>query len=252
MNMLDVNGLKVFHGHVQGLRGVTFQAREGEIVAVLGANGAGKSTLLGALSGLYPAKAGEILFKGKPITRHSPGYIVKQGLILVPEHRQIFNALTVQDNLLLGAFHRYLKDKGKLSEDMERVLRIFPALQGKEMQTAGILSGGLQQMLAIGRGLMAKPKLLMLDEPSIGLAPLVVAEIMAALRELREDGTTIILVEQNAAAAFRVADRAIVIERGQVVISGRPSELVNDERVQHAYLGRTRDHAGKVAVAFGY
>jgi branched-chain amino acid transport system ATP-binding protein len=249
MNILDVNGLKVFHGHAQVLRGVTFQAREGEIVAVLGANGAGKSTLLGVLSGIYNAKAGEIIFNGKPITRSSPGYIVKQGLSLVPEHRQIFNTLTVQDNLLLGAFHRYNKDKSTLREDMKRVLGIFPALQGKEQQTAGILSGGLQQMLAIGRGLMANPKLLMLDEPSIGLAPMVVAEIMTVLNKLREDGTTIILVEQNAAAAFKVADRAIVIERGQVVISGKPGELVNDERVQHAYLGRTRDQADKVAVA---
>jgi branched-chain amino acid transport system ATP-binding protein len=249
MNMLDVKGLKVFHGHAQALRGVTFQAREGEIVAVLGANGAGKSTLLGTLSGIYNARAGEILFNGKPITRQSPRNIVKQGLILVPEHRQIFNDLTVQDNLLLGAFHRYNKDKSTLREDLERVLETFPALQGKEQQTAGVLSGGLQQMLAIGRGLMAKPKLLMLDEPSIGLAPMVVAEIMAVLSKLREDGTTIILVEQNAVAAFKVADRAIIIERGQVVISGKPGELVNDERVQHAYLGRTRDQEDKVAVA---
>ncbi|MDD2233776.1 MAG: ABC transporter ATP-binding protein [Desulfitobacteriaceae bacterium] len=247
--MLDVNGLKVFHGHAQALRGVTFHARKGEIVAVLGANGAGKSTLLGALSGIYNAKAGEVVFNGKPINRRTSGYIVKQGLILVPEHRQIFNTLTVQDNLLLGAFHRYNKDKSILYEDMERVLETFPALQGKEQQTAGILSGGLQQMLAIGRGLMANPKLLMLDEPSIGLAPMVVAEIMTALRKLREDGTSIILVEQNAAAAFKVADRAIVIERGQVVISGKPGELVNDERVQQAYLGRTRDQAGTVAMA---
>jgi branched-chain amino acid transport system ATP-binding protein len=239
----------VFHGHAQALRGVTFQAREGEIVAVLGANGAGKSTLLGTLSGIYNARAGEILFNGKPITRQSPRNIVKQGLILVPEHRQIFNDLTVQDNLLLGAFHRYNKDKSTLREDLERVLETFPALQGKEQQTAGVLSGGLQQMLAIGRGLMAKPKLLMLDEPSIGLAPMVVAEIMAVLSKLREDGTTIILVEQNAVAAFKVADRAIIIERGQVVISGKPGELVNDERVQHAYLGRTRDQEDKVAVA---
>ncbi len=249
MKMLDVNGLKVYHGHAQALRGVTFQAREGEIVAVLGANGAGKSTLLGTLSGIYNAKAGKILFNGKPLNRQSPGSIVKRGLILVPEHRQIFNELTVQDNLLLGAFHRYGKDKNTLRADLEKVLKIFPALQGKEQQTAGILSGGLQQMLAIGRGLMAKPKLLMLDEPSIGLAPMVVAEIMAVLSKLREDGTTIILVEQNAAAAFKVADRALVIERGQVVISGKPSELVNNERVQHAYLGRTRDRDDKVAVA---
>ncbi len=159
MKMLDVNGLKVYHGHAQALRGVTFQAREGEIVAVLGANGAGKSTLLGTLSGIYNAKAGKILFNGKPLNSQSPGSSVKRGLILVPEHRQIFNELTVQDNLLLGAFHRYGKDKNTLRADLEKVLKIFPALQGKEQQTAGILSGGLQQMLAIGRGLMAKPKL---------------------------------------------------------------------------------------------
>jgi len=251
MIMLQVNGLKVFHGHVQALREVTFQALQGEIIAVLGANGAGKSTLLGTLSGLYTAKAGEILFEGKPIARKSPEYIVKQGLSLVPEHRQIFNSLTVVDNLLLGAFHRYSKDKEQLGEDLNRILQIFPALQGKEQQIAGTLSGGLQQMLAIGRGLMARPKLLMLDEPSIGLAPLVVREIMTALRKLREDGTTIILVEQNVASALKVADSAIVIERGQVVLSGKPNELAKDERVQRAYLGRAKNHAANLALAFG-
>lgn len=240
MSLLQVNGLEVFHGHVQALRGVTFQARRGEIVAILGTNGAGKSTLLGTLSGIYTAKAGEILLDGKPVTRKSPEYIVKQGLSLVPEHRQIFSSLTVLDNLLLGAFHRYRRDKNKLEEDLNRVMEVFPALSGKERQTAGTLSGGLQQMLAIGRGLMAGPKLLMLDEPSIGLAPLVVREIMTALRRLREDGTTIILVEQNVASALKVADSAIVIERGQVVLSGRPDELASDERVQRAYLGQSK------------
>lgn len=252
MSMLQVNGLKVFHGHVQALRGVTFQAHQGEIVAVLGTNGAGKSTLLGTLSGIYTAKAGEVLFEGKPVTRKSPEYIVKQGLSLVPEHRQIFSSLTVLDNLLLGAYHRYPRDKELLTEDLNRVMQIFPALGGKERQTAGTLSGGLQQMLAIGRGLMARPKLLMLDEPSIGLAPLVVREIMTALRKLKEDGTTIILVEQNVALALKVADSAIVIERGQVVLSGRPNELASDERVQRAYLGQAKSRAGNVALAFGY
>lgn len=252
MIMLQVNGLKVFHGHVQALRGVTFQVQQGEIIAVLGANGAGKSTLLGALSGIYTAKAGEILFEGKPVARKSPEYIVRQGLSLVPEHRQIFNALTVLDNLLLGAFHRYPKEKETLTEDLNRVMQIFPALSGKERQTAGTLSGGLQQMLAIGRGLMARPKLLMLDEPSIGLAPLVVREIMTALSKLREDGTTIVLVEQNVASALKVADSAIVIERGQVVLSGKPNELANDERIQRSYLGRTKGHAGNPSLAFGY
>lgn len=251
MSMLKVDGLKVFHNHVQAVRGVTFQARQGEIIAILGANGAGKSTLLGALAGIYAARAGEIIFDGKSITGRSSEYIVKQGLSLVPEHRQIFNSLTVLDNLLLGAFQRYLKDKPKLKEDLDHVLQIFPALQGKERQIAGTLSGGLQQMLAIGRGLMARPKLLMLDEPSIGLAPLVVREIMMALRQLREDGTTIILVEQNATAALKVADNAIVMERGQVVLSGGSTELINDERVQRAYLGRAKSPTGKVVLAFG-
>jgi len=251
MSLLKVNGLKVFHGHSQALRGLSFQARQGEIVAVLGANGAGKSTLLGAISGIYNARAGEVLFDGKPITGKPSEYIVRQGLSLVPEHRQIFNTLTVQDNLLLGAFHRYLKDKEILAADMDRILNVFPALQGKERQIAGTLSGGLQQMLAIGRGLMAKPKLLMLDEPSIGLAPLVVKEIMSALGKLREEGTTIILVEQNAAAALKVADNAIVIERGQVVLSGGSDAIVNDERVQRAYLGRARKQSGTVALALG-
>lgn len=251
MSLLKVNGLKVFHGHSQALRGISLQACQGEIVAVLGANGAGKSTLLGAISGIYGAKAGEVLFNGKPITGKPPEHIVRQGLSLVPEHRQIFNALTVLDNLLLGAFHRYLKDKDKMAADLERVLDIFPALRGKERQVAGTLSGGLQQMLAIGRGLMARPKLLMLDEPSIGLAPLVVKEIMSALGKLRQEGTAVILVEQNAAAALKVADNAIVMERGQVVLSGGSKEIVNNERVQSAYLGRSKQKSGSVALAFG-
>ncbi|HOV79517.1 MAG TPA: ABC transporter ATP-binding protein [Bacillota bacterium] len=250
--MLQVNGLKVFHGYVQALRGVTFHARPGEIVTVLGANGAGKSTLLGALSGIYPAKSGEILFEGKPITRRSPEYIVSRGLSLVPERRQIFNSLTVLDNLLLGAFHRYRKDRNRLNLDLERVYGIFPDLKGRERQIAGTLSGGLQQMLAIGRGLMSKPKLLMLDEPSIGLAPLVVREIVAALRRLKEEGTTIILVEQNAAVALKVADSAVIIERGQVVLSGKPNELASNERVRQAYLGQAKSTSGSLSPAFGY
>ena len=252
MIMLQVEGLKVYHGYVQALRGVSFQAARGEMIAVLGANGAGKSTLLGALSGIYQPKVGEILFDGKPISGRSPEYIVKQGLSLVPEHRQIFNSLTVEENLLLGAFHRYKKEKKQVMSDLSRVYEIFPALSGKERQVAGTLSGGLQQMLAIGRGLMAKPKLLMLDEPSIGLAPLVVREIMSALYRLREDGTTVLLVEQNASAALKVADRAIIVERGQVVLSGSPNELANNQRVQQAYLGRAKTSSAGAAMAYGY
>ena len=253
MSMLQVQGLKVFHGCVQALRGLTFRAERGEMIAVLGANGAGKSTLLGTISGICPPREGEIVFEGKPLTRKSPEYIVRQGLSLVPEHRQIFSSLTVLDNLLLGAFHRYRKDKGEVMNDLQRVIEIFPALEGKQKQIAGTMSGGLQQMLAIGRGLMARPRLIMLDEPSIGLAPMVVREIMCALRKLKEDGTTIILVEQNASAALKVADRAIIIERGQVSLSGNSCDLVCDERVQQAYLGRSvkAGFAAREALAFG-
>lgn len=238
--MLQVQDLKVFHGYVQAIRGVAFQVVQGEILAVLGANGAGKSTLLGTLSGLYPPGSGEILFNGISIACKPPEYIVRQGLSLVPEHRQIFDSLTVLDNLLLGAFHRYRKNKHTITEDLKRVMTIFPALDGRELQIAGTLSGGLQQMLAIGRGLMARPKMLMLDEPSIGLAPMIIREIMNALNQLREDGTTIILVEQNASSALRVADRAIILERGQITLSGKTSELINDEMVQRAYLGQSK------------
>lgn len=251
MSFLKVEDLKVYHGYVQALRGLTFQAEKGEIVAVLGANGAGKSTLLGALSGIYPPRSGEIMFDGKPLTRKSPEYIVRQGVSLVPENRQIFNSLTVLDNLLLGAFHRYRKDKKMLEGDLNRIMEVFPALSGRESHVAGTLSGGLQQMLAIGRGLMARPKILMLDEPSTGLAPLIVREIMSALFNLKEDGTSIILVEQNAAAALKVADRAIIMERGQVVLAGRPNELIRDEKVRRAYLGRDKSSPGRAA-ACGY
>ena len=253
MSMLQVQGLKVFHGCVQALRGLTFRAERGEMIAVLGANGAGKSTLLGTISGICSPREGEIIFEGKPLTRKSPEYIVRQGLSLVPEHRQIFNSLTVLDNLLLGAFHRYGKNKNEVMGDLQRVIEIFPALEGKQKQIAGTMSGGLQQMLAIGRGLMARPRLIMLDEPSIGLAPMVVREIMSALRKLKEDGTTIILVEQNASAALKVADRAIIIERGQVALSGNSCDLVCDERVQQAYLGRSAKagFASREALAFG-
>lgn len=251
MNILQVTELKVYHGYVQALRGLTFQAAKGEIIAVLGANGAGKSTLLGALSGIYPPRSGEIMFEGKPLIRKSPEYIVRQGVSLVPENRQIFNSLTVQDNLLLGAFHCYRKDKYMLEGDLTRVMEVFPALSGRESHVAGTLSGGLQQMLAIGRGLMARPKVLMLDEPSTGLAPLIVREIMSALYTLKEDGTTIILVEQNAAAALKVADCAIIMERGRVVLAGKPGELIKDEKIQRVYLGRDKSGPGRAAAAYG-
>lgn len=238
--MLEVKCLEVCHGWVQALRGLSLKVCEGEMLAVLGSNGAGKSTLLGALAGLYRIKNGDILLDGKSLSGKAPHYMVKKGISLVPERREIFNSLTVMDNLLLGAYHRYRSEKNEVIIDVGNVLDLFPALRGRENNPAGTLSGGLQQMLAIGRGLMARPRLLLLDEPSVGLAPLVVREIMSTLAELKKTGVTVILVEQNTAAALKVADRALVMERGSIVLSGCSREIMGDNRVQQAYLGRTR------------
>lgn len=238
--MLEVKCLEVCHGWVQALRGLSLKVCEGEMLAVLGSNGAGKSTLLGALAGLYRIKNGDILLDGKSLSGKSPHHMVKKGISLVPERREIFNSLTVMDNLLLGAYHRYRSEKNEVIIDVGNVLDLFPALRGRENHPAGTLSGGLQQMLAIGRGLMARPRLLLLDEPSVGLAPLVVREIMSTLAELKKTGVTVILVEQNTAAALKVADRALVMERGSIVLSGCSREIMGDTRVQQAYLGRTR------------
>lgn len=238
--MLKIESLEVCHGWVQALRGLSLQVSEGEMLAVLGSNGAGKSTLLGAMAGLYKIKKGDIQLNGKSLAGKSPHQVVKEGISLVPERREIFNSLTVSDNLLLGAYHRYRYEKNKVIIDFGNILDLFPALKGRENHPAGSLSGGLQQMLAIGRGLMARPRLLLLDEPSVGLAPLVVREIMSTLAELKKAGVTIILVEQNTAAALKVADRALVMERGGIVLSGCSREMMGDPRVQQAYLGRTR------------
>lgn len=236
--MLEIKGLEVYHGWVQALRGLSLQVSEGEMVAVLGSNGAGKSTLLGVLAGLYRPKKGEILLNGKSVTGKPPEYMVRQGISLVPERREIFNSLSVLDNLLLGAYHRYRSARDEVIIDVKKVFDLFPTLKGREGHPAGALSGGLQQMLAIGRGLMARPRLLLLDEPSVGLAPLVVREIMSTLADLKKTGVTIVLVEQNTAAALNVADRALILERGQVILSGVPEEMIGNARVQQAYLGR--------------
>ncbi|MFA4884474.1 MAG: ABC transporter ATP-binding protein [Desulfotomaculaceae bacterium] len=236
--MLEIKGLEVYHGWVQALRGLSLQVSEGEMVAVLGSNGAGKSTLLGALAGLYRPKKGEILLNGKSVSGKPPEYMVRQGISLVPERREIFNSLSVLDNLLLGAYHRYRSAKDEVIIDVKKVFDLFPTLKGRERHPAGELSGGLQQMLAIGRGLMARPRLLLLDEPSVGLAPLVIREIMSTLADLKKTGVTIVLVEQNTAAALNVADRALILERGQVILSGGPEEMIGNARVQQAYLGR--------------
>ncbi len=236
--MLTVNGLQVAYGAIEVLHGLSFSVREGEIVAVIGANGAGKSTLLGTLAGIsWPAR-GQVIFCGRDISGLPAETLVKQGIALVPERRQVFAGLSVYDNLLLGAYHRYRAEKHLLPAEIARILEKFAILQGREKQAAGTLSGGMQQMLVIGRAMMSKPKLLLLDEPSLGLAPLIVREITHLVRSLREQGMTIIVVEQNVRAALEMADRGYVLERGRFVIDGTSGELMGDCRVQNAYLGR--------------
>lgn len=239
--LLSVKDLSVYRGHIRVLNNLEFTVGEGEIVAVLGANGAGKSTLVGTLAGLYPPATGEIILQDRVVlTGKPPEFVVRAGISLVPEHRQLFGGLSVYDNLILGSYHRYRRDRKELPEALENVFCLFPALREKKNKPAQTLSGGLQQMLAIGRGLMADPQLLLLDEPSMGLAPLVVREIMTTLSHLRTKGHTIILVEQNARAALRIADRAWVLERGRIALSGSAAELLQDTRVQTVYLGNSR------------
>jgi branched-chain amino acid transport system ATP-binding protein len=236
--MLALNNLHVYHGHLHVLKGIHLQIGKGEIMAIVGANGAGKSTLLGTIAGIYLPKEGEIIFENEALPYGKVEQIVKKGICLVPERRQIFDDLSVKDNLLLGAYHRYRHDFQQVMRDYENVLETFPKLKTMLDRPGGLLSGGEQQMLAIGRGLMAKPTLMMLDEPSLGLAPLVVKEIMKLLEQLRDQfGTTILLVEQNVRAALQIADYACVLDRGEIVIQGKADELLRDERVKNAYLG---------------
>jgi branched-chain amino acid transport system ATP-binding protein len=242
--LLNVREVAAYRGHIQALAGVSFSVNPGEVVVILGANGAGKSTLLGAIAGLYPPARGEISFDGKPLNGLPLEVIVRKGISLVPENRQLFPSLSVRDNLLLGAFHRYGREKKQVKGDLENVLSLFPALREKLNLPAHTLSGGLQQMVAIGRGLMAKPRLLLLDEPSIGLAPLVIREIMQTVRRLKEQGHTIILVEQNARAALKIADRALILERGRLALSGKPAELFKSEALHTAYFGEQANQAG--------
>ncbi|AFQ45416.1 ABC transporter ATP-binding protein [Desulfosporosinus meridiei] len=236
--MLSIKNLGVYHGYVQAINNLSLEAKEGELLVILGANGAGKSTLLGTIAGLYRPSAGEIIFRNNSIAGQKPDQVVKQGISLVPEKREIFSSLSVLDNLMLGAFHRYRKDKSELMNDVKEIMELFPALKGRERDQAGSLSGGLQQMLAIGRGLMSRPTLLMLDEPSIGLAPLVVREIMSILVQLKKKGVTIILVEQNTKSALKVADSVLVMERGGITHSGSSSDVIADSLIQEAYLGK--------------
>jgi branched-chain amino acid transport system ATP-binding protein len=236
--LLTIRNLHAYYGSVPALNGVTCRVREGEIVALIGANGAGKTTLLNAVCGLV-RRAGEIIFQGRPLAGLAPEEIVALGISQVPEGRQLFAPMTVAENLELGAYRRSRRDsKAAITEDLERVFQLFPRLQERLGQRAGTLSGGEQQMLAIGRALMARPQLLLLDEPSLGLAPLVVEDILATLGRLRAEGLTVLLVEQNARAALKVADRGYVLETGHIILSGTAADLLQDRQVTRAYLGR--------------
>jgi len=234
--MLTLKSVQAGYGRLPVLKGIPLHVRAGEVVTLIGGNGAGKTTTLRAISGLLPVWRGSLEFSGRDLTRLSPEKIVTQGLALVPEGRRVFTTLSVNANLELGAYHR--PDKKQVRRDVEEVKERFPILRERAHQAAGTLSGGEQQILAIGRALMAKPKLLMLDEPSMGLAPRMMAQVYAILRELKDAGTTLLLVEQNARAALRLADRGYVIETGRIILQGPAAELQEDPEVQRAYLGK--------------
>jgi branched-chain amino acid transport system ATP-binding protein len=241
--MLKVKNINTYYGQVHALKNISLHLNQGEIVTLIGANGAGKTTLLNSLSAITPPRSGEILFNGTSINNSSPDRIVELGISQVPEGRQVFKPLSVEDNLELGAYLRYRKREGRgvIKADLEHVYAMFPRLLERRKQMAGTLSGGEQQMLAIGRALMAKPAILLLDEPSMGLAPLIVQEIFAVIENLRtEKGTTILLVEQNAKAALKMADRGYVMETGKVILEGIASELLENREVQRAYLGKEK------------
>ena len=231
--MLKINDLHVSYGPIHALKGISMEVHEGEIVTLIGSNGAGKSTTLSAITGLVKAQSGSVEFKGQNITNVPAYKIVSYGISLSPEGREVFPALTVQENLRLGAYIR--KDKGGINASYERVYELFPRLKERINQTAGTLSGGEQQMLAIGRALMTEPKLLLLDEPSMGLAPNLVLEVFDLIEDINKQGTTILLIEQN--ANMSVANRAYVLENGNIAIEGDAHELANDPRVKNAYLG---------------
>lgn len=235
MALLEVTGLKVYYGVIQAIKGISFEVNQGEVVALIGANGAGKTTTLHTLSGLLPAKEGKIVFDGKDITKTPPHKIVSMGMAQVPEGRRVFQELSVLENLKLGAYTR--SNKAEISETLEKVYERFPRLKERKNQVAGTLSGGEQQMLAMGRALMSKPRLILMDEPSMGLSPLLVSEIFDIIEEIRNSGTTVLLVEQNAKKALSIADRAYVLETGSITLSGLASELINDDSVKKAYLG---------------
>lgn len=240
--MLRIRNLESGYGSLKVLRHISIHVSSGEIVTIIGANGAGKTTLLKTIVGLIRSRAGEMLFEKQDISRLSPEKVVFLGCSLVPEGRQVFAPMTVRENLLLGGYVQYRRNrKNEVDADLERIFGLFPRLKEREVQLAGTLSGGEQQMLAIGRAMMARPKLIMMDEPSMGLAPLIVKDIFSIIRRLRDEGSTVLLVEQNARAALGIADRGYVLETGRIILEENAEDLLSNRDVQRAYLGRDLD-----------
>ena len=235
MAMLEVKDLEVSYGMIQAIKGISFEVNQGEVIALIGANGAGKTTILHTVTGLLAPKAGKILFEGRDITKVPAHKIVSMGMAHVPEGRRVFAQLSVYENLKMGAYTR--KDKQEIEETLEHVYQRFPRLKERRNQMAGTLSGGEQQMLAMGRALMSKPKIILMDEPSMGLSPIFVNEIFDIIREVSASGTTVLLVEQNAKKALAIADRAYVLETGKIALSGDADKLMNDDSIKKAYLG---------------
>lgn len=245
MSLLTVSNLQVSYGGIEALKGISFEVEEGQIVTLIGANGAGKSTTLRAISGLVKIKSGAITFDGRDITSLDTTKTVSEGIVMVPEGRRVFPNLTVLENLKIGAYLR--KDPAEVAKSTEYVYDRFPRLKERHWQMAGTLSGGEQQMLAVGRALMARPRLLMMDEPSLGLAPLVVRDIFSIIKLLMEEGITILLIEQNANAALRAAHQGYVLETGRITMKGTGQELLNNQKIRDAYLGQARQRKDKPA-----
>lgn len=235
MAMLEINNLEVNYGMIRAIKGVSFNVNEGEVIALIGANGAGKTTILHTITGLLDAKAGNVIFNGTDITKVPAHKIVSMGMAHVPEGRRVFANLTVMQNLKMGAYTR--SDKEEIANNLEMVFTRFPRLKERQNQMSGTLSGGEQQMLAMGRALMSNPKIILMDEPSMGLSPIFVNEIFDIIKKVKSDGTTVLLVEQNAKKALSIADRAYVLETGNIVMSGKASDLLNNDDIKKAYLG---------------
>ena len=235
MAMLEIKDLEVYYGMIQAIKGISFEVNEGEVIALIGANGAGKTTILHTISGLIAPKTGSITFEGQEITKIPAHKIVENGLAQVPEGRRVFPSLSVLQNLKLGAYTR--KDKKEIDDTLQMIYERFPRLEERKNQPAGTLSGGEQQMLAMGRALMSKPRIILMDEPSMGLSPIFVNEIFDIIKQVSASGTTVLLVEQNAKKALSIADRGYVLETGKIVKEGKASDLLNDEAVKKAYLG---------------